>query len=84
MEKYAENIKALLMDKLEKKGIEQSIIPRFIKDLLNSEFNDPTMSLYQVNSHLRLLGWEDVQLDYHTCQLAIAYFEDNRMPSLFA
>lgn len=83
MEEYTEDIKNLLIEKLEKKGIEQNIIPRFIKDLLNSEFNDPAISLYQVNNHLHLLGWEDVQLDYHTSQLAIAYLEDNRLTNLY-
>ena len=33
------------------------------------------ISLTEVNERLHLLGWEDVDLDYHTLQLAIASFE---------
>jgi len=33
------------------------------------------MNLLQVNKRLHLLGWDSFELDYHTLQLAIAYFE---------
>ena len=36
---------------------------------------DTSVSLSDVNARLHLLGWEDVELDYPTLQLAIASYE---------
>ena len=65
----------ILIKRLEKKGIETSIIHRFIRDLANTILSNPHMNLLQVNKRLHLLGWDSFELDYHTLQLAIAYFE---------
>lgn len=78
MEKSLADINDILIHELERKGIENRIIPRFIKDLCNSFHTDPSISLREVNERLHLLGWEDVNLDYHTLQLAIASFERDR------
>ena len=75
MEKRPTDIEQILIHELERKGIENRIIPRFIKDLCNSFLTDPSISLLEVNERLHFLGWEDVDLDYHTLQLAIASFE---------
>jgi len=77
MEAHAIDIERSLIQRLEKKGISTAIIPRFIKDLRNSLSDDPCMSLTQVNRHLHILGWNEVQIDYHTFQLATAYFEND-------
>jgi hypothetical protein len=82
MEELPTDIEQLLIHELERKGIEYRIIPRFIKDLCNSYRTDPSISLSEVNERLHLLGWEDIDLDYHTLQLAIASFE--RDPSNLA
>jgi len=50
-------------------------MPRFIKDMAFSFQTDISLSLSEVNDRLHFLGWEDVELDYHTLQLAIASFE---------
>ena len=78
MEKRSKNIKETLINELKGKGIENNIIPRFIKDLAYSFQIDPSVSLSDVNNRLHFLGWEDVELDYHTLQLAIASFERNQ------
>ena len=75
MDSYSINIEKIFIEHLEKKGIEQENIHRFIKDLVNSKFDDPNTSLYQVSSFLTFLGWEDTIIDYHTLQLAKAYIE---------
>ena len=75
MEKRSKNIKETLINELKGKGIENNIIPRFIKDLAHSFQIDPSVSLSDVNDRLHFLGWEDIELDYHTLQLAIASFE---------
>ena len=75
MEERSTDIDKTLINELEGKGIEKNIIPRFIKDLAYSFQIDPSVSLSDVNDRLHFLGWADVELDYHTLQLAIASFE---------
>ena len=77
MEEYTVDIKKILLERLENKGVESNIIPRFLKDLINLSLDDPFISLFQVNNRMHLLGWNEVKLDYHTYQLAKAYFEKN-------
>jgi hypothetical protein len=59
-----------LLQRLEKIGIEQKLIPAFMKDLANSLALNPNMNFTQVNERLRYIGWNDIELDYHTFQLA--------------
>jgi hypothetical protein len=75
MADYSIDIGKILTNKLIIKGIKNSIIPRFIKDLAYFFQADISLSLSEVNDRLHFLGWEDVELDYHTLQLAIASFE---------
>ena len=75
MEERSTDIEKTLINELKGKGIEYKIIPRFIKDLAYSFQIDPSVSLAEVNDRLQFLGWEDVELDYHILQLAIASFE---------
>ena len=70
------DIEKVFFNHLEKKGIEQVNVNRFIKDLINSNFDDPNTSLHQVSSHLTFLGWDDAVIDYYTLQLAKAYLEN--------
>ena len=72
------DIEKIFIEHLEKKGVEQGNVDRFIKDLINSKFDDPNTSLHQVSSHLTFLGWEDTLIDYYTLQLAKAYLENGR------
>ena len=75
MDERSTDINKILTNELEGKGIENNILPRFIKDLAYSFQIDPSVSLSDVNDRLHFLGWNDVELDYHTLQLAIASFE---------
>ena len=68
-------IENTLIHQLEKNGIELSIIPHFIRDMINSFLDNPSLSLTQLNDYLHILGWYDVKLDYHTYELAKAYFD---------
>jgi hypothetical protein len=38
--------------------------------------NNPNINSLQVNEQLQFLGWDDIEVDYHTIQLAIACFEN--------
>ena len=75
MEENYTDIGKTFINELKGQGIENNVIPRLIKDLAYSFQIDPSVSLSEVNDRLHFLGWEDVELDYHTLQLAIASFE---------
>jgi hypothetical protein len=77
-----ERLITILIKRLEKKGIEPSIIHCFIRDLANTTLSNPHMNLLQVNKRLHLLGWDGFELDYHTLQLAIACFEAEGLKGL--
>jgi len=69
-----EELIIILIKRLEKKGIEPIMIYSFIRDLANTIVANPYMNLLQVNKQLHLLGWDSVELDYHTLELATACF----------
>lgn len=68
-------IKRTLISRLEKLGIECKLMPGFIRSLMGSYNLNPQMNLRQLNRRLHYLGWKDLDLDYHTWQLAIACYE---------
>ena len=82
MKEHSIDIEKTLINELKGKGIEYQVIPRFIKDVAYSFQIDPSVSLSEVNDRLHFLGWGDVELDYHTLQLAIASFERDQSQML--
>lgn len=64
-----------LMRRLIENGVEPSLIPGFIRSLANACLIHPEMSHVQASKRLKYLGWQDVELDYHTMQLAIDSLE---------
>ena len=80
MENHNAIIEEALISELQEKGINNEVIPRFIKDLAHSYEIDPSFGLLEINDRLHYLGWDDIDLDYHTLQLAIASFESDRPP----
>lgn len=71
-----------LARKLIEHGIESSMIPGFIRSLANAYLINPDMSHCQANKRLKYLGWEDIELDYHTLQLAITSLETKGLSRL--
>ena len=67
--------KHMLTHRLEQKGMEKNTILGFILSLKSCFLDNPNMNHWQLNRRLKFLGWNDVELDYHTLQLAIACFE---------
>lgn len=63
-------------------GLAPSQIPGFVRSLANACLVNPTMSLIQANHRLKYLGWDDVEIDYHTLQLALAVFETQGLNGL--
>ncbi len=80
----------ILIERLEKKGMEPNIIPGFVRNLANTILADPYTHFLQVNKQLHLLGWDDFELDYRTLELArasleaegLTIFENKRAPRL--
>ena len=75
-------LKHSLIKRLNKKGIEESIVPGFMRSLANAVYVCPDMSHFRVNRRLHYLGWRGVELDYRTLELAVACFEDEGLESL--
>ena len=71
-----------LIQKLAEIGVEPSMIPGFLRSLANAFLINPTMSHLQANKRLKYLGWEDVEIDYHTLQLVISTFESKGLHRL--
>ncbi|MFH2093182.1 MAG: hypothetical protein ABIJ31_12535 [Pseudomonadota bacterium] len=71
-----------LVLKLIENGVEYSMIPGFIRSLVNAFLINPDMSHYQANKRLQYLGWEDIQIDYHTFQLAVCSLETKGLNQL--
>ena len=65
------------MVQLANKGMEVSDIPAYIKNVVNSAIAHPTLTLEELNDELRLLGWDNVDLDDNTLQLILAIFESD-------
>jgi len=70
-------IEKTILQQLEKKGIESKLIPRFIRDLTQSLHVDPSMTLPQINNRLQSLGWDNIEIDYHTLELIKACIENH-------
>jgi hypothetical protein len=75
MDEPSKDIEKTLVIELKVKGVGENIIPRLIKDLSYSFESNPSITLSDANERLRFMGWDDVELDYHTLQLAIAALE---------
>ena len=67
--------KHVLMRRLEMKGMPKSTMLGFIWSLKSCLLHNPEMNHLQANERLKLLGWNDFDLDYHTLLLARACFE---------
>ena len=72
---YISRFKQLLVDRLEAKGIEKITIPSFIRSMRICFAIDPKINHLKANRQLQFLGWNDIEVDYHTLQIAIACFE---------
>jgi len=71
-----------LIHKLIENGVEATLIPGFIRSLANAFLVNPDMSHCQANQRLKYLGWEDVEIDYHTFSLAINALETKGLNQL--
>jgi hypothetical protein len=70
-----DDLKLLLIDRLKSKGIDPSLIPAFLKALTSIISSAPGIDPTQANQKLNSLGWNEVAIDYHCLQIAIACLE---------
>jgi len=69
------DLKQELFDRLKVKGMEKVFIHSYIRSVKICLGINPTMNHLQLDKELQFLGWNDFEMDYHTMQLAIAFFE---------
>lgn len=70
-----DELKQILIQRLENQGMEPSIIPGFIRSLTNFFAHNSQVNVGQANKQLQYMGWKDLDLDYHTLQLAASCLE---------
>ena len=70
-----ENLKLLMIDRLKSKGMDPGLIPAFLKALTSLISSEPGIDPTQANQKLHSLGWDEVVIDYHCLQIAIACLE---------
>jgi hypothetical protein len=69
------DIKTFLEQHLEKMGLSQNMIPGFLKNISNFFMDHREMDLSEINEKLQYVGWDDIEMDYHTLELARAWYE---------
>jgi hypothetical protein len=65
----------ILTQRLQRKGLEPSMIPGFIRSVSYSISGNQHVDLKETNRRLYSMGWYTIELDYHTLQLIMASFE---------
>ena len=80
-------IKQMLIQRLQRQGVENCLIPGLVKQLASVFFSLPRLNRDAVNARLDFLGWNDFKLDEQCFQLVKACFEaenvisPNRLPA---
>jgi hypothetical protein len=69
------DLKKILLERFEKKGIEPVLIPGLMKNILVSLKERPDITREEVSERLHFIGWNDFDLDENTLQIIIADYE---------
>jgi hypothetical protein len=70
-------VNQVLIDRLLQGGAEASLVDSLLRALSKILAEDPTMDPDAATNRLHYLGWPEIQIDYHTLQLALAHFESS-------
>ena len=62
----------IVTERLEQKGLEPAEIKGFVRCVAVTISDDNNIALEELNRRLGSLGWDTVDLDYHTLQLIMA------------
>ena len=73
----AQHLRALLVQRLERQGVEQPHMAGFLRELSKILSASPEMSPPAANAKLHYLGWTEVALDYQSMQLAAVCLEEH-------
>ena len=73
-----EDLKLLLIDRLTSLGMDPALIPAFLRALSKVIASSPNIDPAQANQKLNSLGWNEVAIDYHSLQIAIACLEQEK------
>ena len=68
-------LKEILIHRLANKGMDPNMIPSYIRSMKICFVNNPNVNPLQVNEQLQFLGWNDIEMDYNTLQIAVAFFK---------
>jgi hypothetical protein len=66
------DLKKILIEGFEKKGIEPVLIPGLMKNILATLEDRPDITHEDVRERLHFIGWNDFDLDENTLQIVIA------------
>jgi hypothetical protein len=69
------DLKKILLDRLEQKGVEPVLIPGLLKNILATLKDRPDITHEEVSEKLHYIGWNDFDLDENTMQIIIADYE---------
>jgi hypothetical protein len=64
------DLRKLLIQRLNHKGLDKNLIAGYLRILANSICISQDQNLTLINQHMRHIGWDDFDLDYHTFELA--------------
>jgi len=71
------DLKKILNERLEKKGVDQELIPGLLKNILAALRDRPDITHEEVSEKLRYIGWNGFDLDENTLQIIIADYESS-------
>jgi len=66
------DLKKILVQRFEEKGIEPVLIPGLLKNILATLKDRPDITHEEVSEKLHYIGWNDFDLDENTLQIIIA------------
>jgi hypothetical protein len=69
------DLKKILLERFEKKGVEPVLIPGLLKNILATLKDSPDITHEEVSEKLHYIGWNDFDLDENTLQIIIADYE---------
>lgn len=68
-------VKDALVSRLKGKGLPKGMVSGFLQSLSSHFSAEPRMGLSEINQKLQNIGWNEIELDYHTYQLARTWHE---------
>jgi hypothetical protein len=69
------NLRKLLFERLERKGIEPVLIPGLLRNILATLKDRPDITHAEVSEKLHYIGWNDFDMDDNTLQIIRADYE---------